>query len=87
MTDVDGRELGPARLHEMQALAAALVGDHARAAELIVTAIADDGRLAPRLALARSIWSDAGRSEQDLAEDLLGRVRPEQRGAIAAQLA
>jgi hypothetical protein len=86
VTDTDGRELGPARLHEMQALAAALVGEHARAAELIITAIADDGRLGPRLDLARSIWAGAGRTEAELEQELLDRVRPGQRAAIAAQL-
>lgn len=87
VTDTDGRELAPATLHETQALAASLVGERVRAADLIAMAIADDGRVAPRLELARALWSGAGRSLDDLRPTVLQRARPELHATIIAELA
>ena len=87
LTDTDGRELDPATLHETQALAASLVGEHARAADLIATAIADDGRVTPRLELARTLWAGAGRSLDQLEPAVLRRARPDLHQAIVTELA
>jgi hypothetical protein len=87
LSDTDGRELAPATLHETQALAASLVGEHDRAADLIATAIADDGRVSPRLELARSLWSGAGRALDELEPAVLQRARPDLHEVIATELA
>jgi hypothetical protein len=87
LTDTDGRELAAAALHETQALAASLVGEHAKAADLIATAIADDGQVAPRLELARTLWSGAGRPLEELEPAVLRRARPDLRDAIVTELA